>query len=78
MSAAQGDIRLGLRCAACGTTEFTARAGVIETHVRTGTVCERCLVHMNSYPGMAKGVALAILAGMCLADLVHPAASGVH
>lgn len=69
--------RLRLRCVACGTCDVVGRrAHVIQTHVRPGIVCEPCLVHMDRHPGMAKGVALAILAGKCLADLVHQPATG--
>jgi hypothetical protein len=73
-----GSVRLNLRCAACGTNEFTGRAGVIENPFRTGIICECCLLHMNSHPTMAKDVALAILTGVCIADMRLKAARGVH
>lgn len=68
-----------MRCAACGTREFTDRAKTFRPPNRApGVVCERCLVFMASRPEMAKGVALAILSGTCLADAMPRPAPGVH
>jgi hypothetical protein len=72
-----------LRCALCGTDSFaegsvTFRPEGLPPHRAPGALCERCCAEYRRSPKMRKGVRLAVLSGVCLADLMPRPAPGVH
>lgn len=60
-----------LRCALCGTDEFNEGAmQLCGPGGRRGMLCDRCVLAVDRDPRMREGVALAIGAGVVIADLV--------